>query len=345
MRKLRQLILPLILLLMLMGGGCSQAEIADESLVVSNEQSSVSEEETKTQAAQEEEQEQESHKEAADSSEQTSNAFDITQIPEYCGVASYVVNNNEPYFTEDEITDEAFEDYGALDSLGRCTTAFACVGTETMPTQERGSIGSVKPTGWHTVKYNGIDGNYLYNRCHLIAYCLGAENANEKNLITGTRYMNVEGMLPYEEETASYIDRTQNHVMYRVTPIFEENNFLASGVLMEAYSVEDEGEGICFCVYCYNVQPDITIDYATGDSKGEEFTGSASSASDEETSQSKESENTTDADYVINTNTKKFHLPTCSSVKRMAQKNTKTYHGDRQELIDEGYDPCGNCNP
>lgn len=190
------------------------------------------------------------------------------KIPAYSGEAWVEINNNDPFFKDDEITTESFENYSSLDELGRCGTAYACLSQELMPTDERGAIGSIKPTGWHTVKYpEVIEDNYLYNRCHLIAWCLSGENANEENLITGTRYMNVEGMLPFEEMVARYIDETDNHVMYRVTPIFEDNNLVASGVLMEAYSVEDKGEGICFCVYCYNVQPGIEIDYRTGESR------------------------------------------------------------------------------
>ena len=185
----------------------------------------------------------------------------------YTGNSVAIVNNNTPYFTDSEITTKSFEHYSDLDHLGRCGTATACIGTDIMPTEERGSIGQIKPTGWHTVKYSGIDGNYLYNRCHLIAYCLSGENANEKNLITGTRYLNVEGMLPYETQVAKYMDKNpNNHVMYRATPVYAGSNLVADGVLLEAYSVEDNGKGISFCVFCYNVQPNIKIDYATGES-------------------------------------------------------------------------------
>jgi len=190
------------------------------------------------------------------------------EIPDYAGNPYVEINGSTPYFTEEERTStETFERYSDLDILGRCGVAYANICPELMPTEERGEIGQIKPTGWKQHKYEGIvDSNppYLYNRCHLIAFCLAGENANEKNLITGTNYMNVEGMLPFEEKTAAYVDQTGNHVLYRVTPLFEGNNLLASGVLMEAYSVEDQGEGICFCVYCYNVQPGIELDYATG---------------------------------------------------------------------------------
>lgn len=198
-------------------------------------------------------------------SEQTSK-ISLSDIPDFTNKAYVELNDNVPDFSEDEITTESFEEYSELDSLGRCGTAFACVGKDIMPTVERGAIGMIKPSGWHTVKYNNVDGKYLYNRCHLIGYQLTGENANVKNLITGTRYLNIEGMLPFENIVADYVQNTNNHVMYRVTPIFEGDNLVASGVQMEAFSVEDNGEGISFNVYCYNSQPDITIDYATGDS-------------------------------------------------------------------------------
>ena len=202
---------------------------------------------------------------------QTSVSLD--SIPEYSGDPYVVVNNNVPFFSEEDLEAEVFESYGDLDSLGRCTVAYSMVGTETMPTQERGNIGQVKPTGWHAVKYDNVDGKYLYNRCHLIGYQLTAENANVNNLITGTRYLNVQGMLPFENLTADYIKETGNHVLYRVTPVFEGDNLVASGVLMEGESVEDDGEAIQFCVYVYNVQPGIIIDYATGDSRLDDGTG------------------------------------------------------------------------
>lgn len=193
-------------------------------------------------------------------------------IPEYTGEPYVCINDNVPFFTEEEKNKDTFESYSELDNLGRCGVAFANVSRELMPTGKRGKIGSVKPSGWRQAKYEGLidsDPPFLYNRCHLIAYCLTAENANEENLITGTHYMNVEGMLPFEEQVAKYLDRNDNHVLYRVTPVFEGDNLVAGGVLMEAYSVEDDGEGISFCVYCYNVQPGIAIDYATGKSHSE----------------------------------------------------------------------------
>lgn len=195
-------------------------------------------------------------------------SFKLEDIPEFDGITPYVViNNNKPEFSKEELTTKCFEQYSELDELGRCGVAYANIGKEIMPIEERESIGQVKPTGWQTIKYDCVDGKYLYNRCHLIGYQLTAENANKKNLITGTRYLNVEGMLPFENRVAEYIEETGNHVLYRVTPIFEGNNLVASGVQMEAMSIEDNGEGILFNVYVYNSQPSIEINYLTGESK------------------------------------------------------------------------------
>ena len=193
-------------------------------------------------------------------------AFASETIPEYSGNPYVELNGNLPYFTDEELSTTAFELYSELDSLGRCGAGYANICKEIMPTEERGSIGMVKPTGWHTVKYDCIADRYLYNRCHLIGYQLAGENANEKNLITGTRYLNVDGMLPFENEVADYVNDTDNHVLYRVTPVFSGDNLLASGVIIEAKSVEDNGAGVQFNVYCYNVQPGISIDYTTGES-------------------------------------------------------------------------------
>lgn len=275
----------------------------------------------------------------ATTAEAKTKKFSLSQVSKYNGEASIEVNGNKPYFTAKEKKNtKSFESYHKLDKLGRCGVAYANVCKDTLPTEERGAIGSVKPTGWHTVKYNGIvDGNYLYNRCHLIAYCLTAENANKKNLITGTRYLNIEGMLPYETMVANYVDRTGNHVLYRVTPVFKGDNLLASGVLMEGYSVEDKGKGIKFCVYAYNVQPDIKIDYKTGDSKliSDKSKNTGNNSSDQETKQT----------YIVNLNTKKFHKPNCRSVSSVSERNKKTYKGKRSSLINNGYSPCKICNP
>jgi DNA-entry nuclease len=193
--------------------------------------------------------------------------YDIGEIPEYNGESYVTINNNEPNFDEEDYTTSSFEKYSELDSLGRCGVAYANVSKDTMPTEKRGSIGMIKPSGWHTIKYDNVDGKYLYNRCHLIGYQLTGENANEKNLITCTRQTNTVGMLEFENKVAEYVKETNNHVLYRVTPIFENNNLVASGIQMEAKSVEDKGEGISFNVYVYNVQDGIEINYETGESK------------------------------------------------------------------------------
>jgi len=190
----------------------------------------------------------------------------MEEVPQWSGQPYTVVNDNTPYFEQSDHTLRAYEQYAPLDSLGRCGVAVACIGQELMPTQERGSIGQVKPSGWQTVKYDSVDGKYLYNRCHLIGFQLTGENANEQNLITGTRYMNVEGMLPFENMVADYIRETDHHVLYRVTPVYEGQELVARGVLLEGFSVEDQGQGICFCVFVHNCQPGIVIDYATGKS-------------------------------------------------------------------------------
>ncbi len=341
----------------------------------------------------------------------------LNNLPAYSGEAYVELNDNVPSFSKKDMTSKAFEKYSELDDLGRCGVAYANVCRETMPTEERGNIGMIKPSGWQTVKYDNVDGKYLYNRCHLIGYQLTAENANEKNLITGTRYLNIEGMLPFENMVADYIDETENHVLYRVTPIFKDDNLLASGVQMEAYSVEDKGKGVSFNVYCYNVQPGIEINYSDGTSRladgtiasitlnyskyaltvGQSKTLVAStspeSAAKNVTWYSSDSKvatvnkngkvtavkagtvtitaktsnglkatckvtvkakldttvtNSTSAGnvtYVLNTNTKKFHLPNCSSVRDMKDKNKKEVSCSRDEVIDMGYVPCKRCEP
>ncbi len=267
-------------------------------------------------------------------------AIFIDGIPAFSGDPYVVINDNEPAFTSDEITTDSFESYSPLDSLGRCGVAFACIGTDLMPTEDRGSIGQVKPTGWHTVKYDCVDGKYLYNRCHLIGFQLSGENANERNLITGTRYMNVDGMLPFENMVADYVQETGNHVMYRVTPYYDGNNLLTSGVQIEAMSVEDNGEDILFNVYVYNAQPGVGIDYATGDS----WLEGGSVTTTEEPTQTETPQAST-VTYILNTNSKKFHYPDCSSVDQMNESNKQEFFGTRDEAIAQGYDPCGRCNP
>ena len=279
-------------------------------------------------------------------------SLDFASIPDFNGEPFCVLNNNTPFFNNsDKSNTTVFEYYSDLDRLGRCGVAYASICKELMPTEKRGEIGQIRPSGWHTVKYNDIiDGNYLYNRCHLIGYQLAGENANEKNLITGTRYMNVVGMMAFESEVYEYVQETNNHVLYRVTPLFEGNNLVASGVEMEAYSVEDNGTGVCFNVYMYNVQPGIVIDYATGDSSIDPEYCAEHTTDNKELERSKESliESTSEipaCDYVLNKNTKKFHYSSCGSVQDMKEKNKEYYTGDRQTLIEQGYSPCGRCKP
>ena len=255
-------------------------------------------------------------------------AVSLENIPKYSDSPYVAIHNNQPAFTQADYTEKSFETYSELDALGRCGVAYANVGVDIMPTEDRGDISRVKPSGWQTAKYDIVDGKYLYNRCHLIGFQLTGENANKGNLITGTRYMNVQGMLPFENMIADYVKETENHVLYRVTPIYEGDNLVASGVQMEAWSVEDNGEGICFNVFVYNVQPGITIDYATG----------TSSLADTSADQG-------EITYILNVSGKKFHLPDCSSVETMKAENKEEYHSTREYLILQGYEPCGKCNP
>lgn len=269
-----------------------------------------------------------------DETAQAANYDSIGDVPEYSGEPYVEINDNQPEFEEQELVTVSYEEYSGLDDLGRCGEAEACIGEDLMPAEEREPISQVKPTGWENKEYENVDGKYLYNRCHLIGYQLSGENANEENLITGTRYMNTEGMLPFENMVAEYVHETENHVMYRVTPVFEGDNLVASGVQMEAESVEDDGEGICFNVYVYNIQPEITIDYSTGDNWLSETEGQVAA--------NEESEAQT---YILNTNTHKFHEQDCSGAKDIKEKNREEYTGSREKLISEGYEPCGRCKP
>ena len=347
----------------------------------------------------------------------------ISDIPTYAGKPSVEINGNHPFFTDDDLDAGPFETYSELDNLGRCGQAYALVGDETMPRTKRRSIGMIKPSGWHLSEYEWVEGRHLFNRCHLIAFSLAGENDNPQNLITGTRTMNALGMLPYEEETVAYIDQTGNHVLYRVTPMFDGDNLVASGVLMEAKSVEDDGDGIQFCVWCYNVEPGVVIDYATGDNRAgdplteryadnardqssESGTDKPSSSSQSETDRSpSETGNTHDENatsssdsqpreshadsrdpndrpgsaaaasgagaaggvgkssnaadpntdpkttdehahaYVLNVNTHRFHRPDCPSVATIKEKNKRETEATKSELIDQGFKPCGVCNP
>lgn len=260
-------------------------------------------------------------------------------VPVYSGEPYAELNGNIPYFTDREKTEDVFEHYSDLDTLGRCGAAYANICKELMPTEKRGEIGMIKPTGWHTVRYDDIiSDKYLYNRCHLIGFQLAGENANEKNLATGTRYMNVDGMLPFENMIADYVKETDNHVLYRVTPIFVGDDLVCRGVEMEAYSVEDNGEGTSFHVFVYNIQPGIEIDYATGGS------WVANSMADIVDDTEEHAQYATTL-YVINAKTRKFHFPDCDSVGKISKQNKKERETDRTELIAEGYTPCGSCKP
>ena len=264
----------------------------------------------------------------------------LDAIPAYDGRAYVAVNNNEPFFTDSDMTTTAFENYSDLDSFGRCGVAYANICKDIMPTEERGKIGMIKPSGWHTVKYDVIKDRYLYNRCHLIGYQLAGENANPKNLITGTRYLNVEGMLPFENLVADYVNNTGNHVLYRVTPMFSGSNLVANGVLIEAKSVEDNGGGILFNVYCYNVQPGVGINYENGDSWLDGTTGSASSGSDTSAVENSAADSSNSETMVHITATgKKYHRAGCRTLKK----------SDTEVTLDEaksmGLSPCGICNP
>jgi len=265
-------------------------------------------------------------KEQSDHSvEKTDGLIRIDNIPEYSGNAYIVIENNNPSFNKDDLTTISFETYSELDKFGRCGVAYANAGRDLMPTEKRGGIGQVKPSGWQTVKYDNVDGNYLYNRCHLIGYQLTAENANKKNLITGTRYLNIEGMLPFENMLADYVKETENHVLYRVTPIFEGDNLVASGVQMEGYSIEDKGAGICFNVYAYNIQPEIKIDYATGKSYPFDTMPRVNAA----------------AKGLVeirgNSNSMIYHGPKQSAYEEMADSKHLVIFHSEQEAIDAGY--------
>lgn len=286
----------------------------------------------------------------------------LDEIPPYSGKIYIEINGNQPYFTSNEITSTSYESYGELDSLGRCTITMASIGIDLMPTDDRESL-SYNPTGWKSVKYDHISGKYLYNRCHLIGFQLAGENDNPNNLITGTRALNVDGMLLFENMVADYVTETGNHVMYRVTPIFKGNDLVARGVLMEGLSVEDDGDGICFCVYVYNNQDGVIINYATGDSclgdptaevpndgatddndnstsSGSTTGGSTDNGAD--TSNGGDTATDTAGDYVINTATKKYHTEDC---RYASAASTEHFHGTKGELESEGYTPCGVCKP
>ncbi len=261
----------------------------------------------------------------------TLESFSYDDVPAYNGKAYVDINGGEPFFTDEDLTTEAFEEYSDLDSLGRCGTAFANICIELMPTSPREDIFMVRPSGWQAISYPDlVDGGSLYNRSHLIAFQLAGENANKYNLVTGTRYMNT-NMIPFENMVADMVKDSKCHVLYRVTPIFVGNELVCRGVLMEAMSVEDKGESILYNVFLYNVQPGIIIDYTNGNSR----------RADPVTTQTSTEQKT----YILNVNSKRFHNPNCSGVADISEKNKKEFVGTRDELIQMGYQPCGTCNP
>ena len=359
-------IVPILLIVIMSMASLSACSIFDSGNEVQTSSETISAEQPASSA------------EPAGSDDQTDNdktaaTVSLTEIPDWSGEASIEINNNEPEFKDTEIKDEDYEKLSAKDGQGRCGQAVACVSVESMPEGERGSIGMIKPSGWRIKKYDFIDGKYLYNRCHLIGWQLTGDN-DEENLITGTRYMNTEGMLPYENKVAAYLRGSGNHVMYKVAPIYEGDEPIARGVHMQAMSVEDEGRGLSFNVYCYNVQPAVNINYETGQSEqgdmdelelagianfaereqlgmDSESSGSeniSKSHSGSDTNSSKENGSNAKADsahYILNTNTKRFHYEGCHGASQIKNKNKREFTGSREELIDKGYSPCGMCHP
>ena len=277
----------------------------------------------------------------------------LENVPDYSGEPYVILQDNQPNFGLEDLTIEPFETYSELDYLGRCGAAYANICLDIMPTEPREEIGQVKPTGWQTVKYDCVDGKYLYNRCHLIGYQLAGENANKRNLITGTRYMNVEGMLPFENMVDGYVEETGNHVLYRVTPLFHGDELVARGVQMEARSIEDEGAGVSFNVYCHNVQPGVSIDYATGKScrasRSKEPARPPQGyilANGSRLGEGRDDANSPPAPaYTLNFSSRRYHLMTCRSITDIGTRNKGACRLGRDELIALGYRPCGCCKP
>ena len=330
-------IISIVLCLSMVLTGCNSNTESENSSTISNVIATTETSKTSTVS-------QKTQTTTTTTSETTPKVF---EVPEYEGKDYIVVNNDNPYFTEADIKSSSFEDYSPLDSLGRCGVCVACIGKDIMPTEERGSIGMVKPSGWQLSKYDFVDGKYLYNRCHLIGYQLTGENANERNLITGTRYMNIGRMLDLENKTASYIHKTGNHVMYRVTPIFKDGELVARGVLMEALSVEDNGAGIKFCNYVYNVQPNVSINYADGTNSlisAPATTTTQTVKTTAQATQNTQSSQSASREFILNKNTKKYHETWCSSIKDIKEKNKGEYNGTEEELKSMGYSPCKKCH-
>ena len=343
-------LLALLLSLLLLISGCaldsSDASVEETLTVEETKETPITQEEKSDTALTEGEKEEGSLPEASSPSGESSSSS--LEIPAYSGELFILLNDNIPSFSEKELTTVGYESYSDLDALGRCGAALASCGKEIMPKigEKRGSISSIYPSGWVQASYDNVSGKYLYNRSHLIGWQLSAENANEKNLITGTRYFNTEGMLPFENMVADYIKETGNHVAYRVTPVYDGENLVAKGVRMEAKSVEDQGEGILFHVFVYNVQPGISIDYRTGKSA----LSSAPSAPvvttavpTTTTAPVTTTQNVQTAAYVLNTNTKKVHKPSCHHVKKIKDTNRLDYQGALNDILSQGYTTCGTC--
>ena len=311
----------------------SQVDIVDDETESSSEETTSSKPQSSTTST-------EDKKPTNSVGSGTATAVNLANIPAYSGKAYVVINDNIPNFSSSELATKGYEKYSNLDSLGRTRVAVASVGLDTMPSanEERGSISSIKPTGWNQKQYDCVSGTWLYNRCHLIGWQLSAENANKRNLMTGTKYLNIDGMLPFENMVADYIKETGNHVAYRITPIYAGNNLLASGVQMEAYSVEDCGDGICFNVYCYNVQPQITINYADGSSTGPSSSKPSSSTTTTPTPDPEPDNNTGGSNMVwIPKSGSKYHSRSgCSNMKNPSQVT-------KSEAENRGYEPCKKC--
>ena len=305
----------------------------------------------------------------------TPGAVSLSDIEKYRGIPFVLLNDNMPSFSVKDLVTAPYVKLSKLDRLGRTGAGMACLGKETLPSEARGQIGDIRPSGWHTVRYDDlIEDRFLYNRCHVLAYQLTGDNATPENLFTGTRYLNIDTMLFFENKVADYLaEQETNHVIYRVTPVYDGNNLVASGVQMEAFSVEDNGKGVCFNAFVYNVQPGVLINYADGDSQRdagydpgsvvsaaaaysrqagpeiltlESYTGPEDSTltrSIPEDISETAAENT--VNYILNKNTKKFHYPSCSSVSDMKEKNKEYFSGTREEAISRGYKPCKRCNP
>lgn len=336
MKKHLAKILSMLLGIAFLFGGCSAAQIGNTAVSIASEL--LSEAAATTNIV------------PSDSDQSTSGVtvpsgtlLNPDDIPAFSGKPYIEINNNQPDFTQSDLTTKSYEYYSPLDRLGRCGECVACVGVDLMPTEKRGNISSVKPTGWQKYSFDFVSGGSLYNRCHLIAHQLAGEDANKQNLITGTRYLNETGMLPFEEKVGDYVRSSKKHVLYRVTPVFKGDELVARGVQMEGYSVEDKGKSICYNVYCYNVQPGVTINYATGEAAAD---GSATTTETTKKSTGSKAEIADDdITYILNTKGKKFHLPDCDAVKTMSEKNKAASDKSREELIKEGYEPCGSCRP